>query len=58
MVARSCPNPTALQQEAYRLYCEFRPEVAQGAEGWGAKGILDLRKMQNMALQQLQGQKV
>jgi hypothetical protein len=34
--------PTALADEAYRLYEQFRPEVPEGAKGWGALGALDL----------------
>lgn len=56
LLARSCPNPTALQHEAYRLYTEFWPEVPEGTAGWGAKGILDLNKMARMTLKQLQPQ--
>jgi hypothetical protein len=27
---------------AYTLYEKFRPEIPEGVQGWGAKGILDL----------------
>jgi len=40
-VAR-CYSPAELSQAAYPLYEEFRPAVASGNRGWGAKGVLDL----------------
>ena len=32
----------ALNRVGFRLYERFRPEVPEGARGWGAKGVLDL----------------
>ena len=34
-----------LNRIGFRLYEKFRPEVPQGAEGWGARGILDLDRI-------------
>lgn len=31
-----------LEEEAYRLYEQFRPQIAGGKRGWGQKGELDL----------------
>lgn len=38
-----------LERTAYRLYEEFRPQVPEGEHGWGAKGVLDLEKVQRLA---------
>jgi hypothetical protein len=40
-LAHSVP-PKELGASAYRLYGKFAPKVAAGAQGWGAKGELDL----------------
>lgn len=40
-LAKSLP-PKELSKEAYALYGQFTPQVPKGAEGWGAKGELDL----------------
>lgn len=45
-LARSLP-PDELNRTGFRLYERFRPEVPAGAKGWGAKGILDLRRIEN-----------
>ena len=34
-----------LAAHAFRLYERFRPDVPAGERGWGAKGILDLRRI-------------
>lgn len=34
-----------LARQAFRMYEAFRPEIAPGAAGWGAKGELDLTKL-------------
>ena len=31
--------------EAYRLYERFRPNVPQGQQGWGKKGLLELDRL-------------
>jgi hypothetical protein len=38
-----------LAAEAYALYEEFRPAVPRGAKGWGAKGVLDLDAIRDLA---------
>lgn len=40
-LARAIP-PDRIGKEAYHLYEKFRPQVPEGPQGWGAKGILDL----------------
>ena len=35
-------KPDVLKRKAYRLYEDFRPNIPEGAKGWGAKGNLDL----------------
>ena len=45
-LARSLP-PEELNRVAFRLYEQFRPEVPAGVKGWGAKGVLDLSRIQN-----------
>ncbi len=47
-LARSLP-PERLAGEAFRLYERFRPEVPAGAGGWGAKGTLDLQRIESLA---------
>ncbi len=37
------PNThSAVFPQGFRLYEKFRPSVASGKAGWGAKGVLDL----------------
>ena len=38
-------RPGELAAEAFGLYEAFRPAVPEGVKGWGAKGMLDLRKI-------------
>jgi hypothetical protein len=47
-LARSYP-PKDLAAAAYPLYERFRPEVASGQTGWGAKGELDLDLIKRLA---------
>jgi len=47
-LARSLP-PKTLARDAYALYVKFRPSVPAGAGGWGATGVLDLRKIRALA---------
>jgi len=42
-------TPTDLAERAFGLYEKFRPEVASGTRGWGAKGTLDLDAMARLA---------
>lgn len=46
-LARSRP-PQRLALEAFRLYEQFRPSIPAGAQGWGAKGELDLAKLRRL----------
>ena len=47
-LANSMP-PDELNRRGFRLYEQFRPEVPAGAKGWGAKGVLDLDRIQGAA---------
>jgi hypothetical protein len=38
-----------LEQAAYDLYEQFRPDVEAGTRGWGAKGALDLERIRSLA---------
>ncbi|NBT35719.1 MAG: hypothetical protein EBT03_09315 [Betaproteobacteria bacterium] len=42
-------SPRELAKEAFRLYEEFRPVIPDGVKGWGAKSVLNLRKIRSMA---------
>jgi hypothetical protein len=42
-------EPEALAEECFRLYEEFRPGVPEGESGWGAKGTLSLKKIEQLA---------
>jgi hypothetical protein len=37
-----------LAREAFRLYERFRPAIPEGEAGWGAKGVLDLEKIESL----------
>src|SRR5262245_48624446 len=39
----------ALANKAFQLYEAFRPEIPEGESGWGAKGKLSLRKIQELS---------
>jgi hypothetical protein len=43
-LARAVPK-TELRQQARSLYESFRPEIPRGEAGWGAKGVLDSKKI-------------
>ena len=45
-LAASLP-PDELNRVGFRLYEKFRPEVPRGAEGWGAKGVLYIDRIQS-----------
>jgi len=47
-LAESLP-PEELNRGGFRLYEQFRPEVPPGARGWGAKGVLDLARIEAAA---------
>jgi hypothetical protein len=38
-------DPVELNRIGFRLYEKFRPEVAAGNEGWGAKAVLEIEKI-------------
>src|SRR5215510_9699608 len=42
-------TPRQLESKAYGLYERFRPEIPEGAKGWGAKGELDLDYITSLA---------
>ncbi len=46
-LAKSLP-PKELSKQAYALYGQFTPKVPSGAQGWGAKGELDLDKIRKL----------
>ena len=41
-------TPAELSQQAYPLYERFRPAVPAGKTGWGAKGVLDLDRLDRL----------
>jgi len=41
--------PDELEEQAYRLYVKFRPEIPAGKQGWGAKGQLDTDRIRSLA---------
>ncbi len=43
-LAQSVP-PAQLKEQAFHLYERFRSEVPSGESGWGAKGVLDVAKI-------------
>ena len=45
-LADSLP-PEELNRIGFRLYEHFRPEVPAGAAGWGKRGVLDLKQIEN-----------
>jgi hypothetical protein len=42
-------EPAELNRIGFTLYERFRPEVPEGAEGWGAKETLDIEKIRAAA---------
>ena len=44
-------TPAKLAVEAFHLYEAFRPSIPAGVTGWGKAGVLDLRKIENLATQ-------
>lgn len=42
-------KPDELEEKAFGLYEQFRPEIPRGVRGWGAKGVLDLAKVVALA---------
>lgn len=46
-LAASFP-PDELEQAAYGLYQQFRPEIPKGKKGWGVEGELDLERVRKL----------
>ncbi len=42
-------SPAQLETVAFSLYEKFRPEIPEGKKGWGAKGELDLDRIDSFA---------
>ena len=42
-------KPVELARTAYPLYERFRPEIPAGMRGWGARGELDLERIEDLA---------
>jgi len=42
-------RPRELSEQAFNLYEAFRPAIPEGVKGWGAKGVLDLRRIRSLA---------
>ncbi len=42
-------KPRELAERAYRLYEQFRSDIPGGQRGWGAKGELDLGRIEELA---------
>jgi hypothetical protein len=47
-LAKAFP-PKRLAAIGFTLYEQFRPEIPEGVRGWGARGVLDLRKVRALA---------
>lgn len=41
-------TPDELEEQAYDLYVEFRPQIPGGKQGWGAKGPLDTDRIRSL----------
>jgi hypothetical protein len=42
-------KPNELAQKGFGLYEQFRPNIPEGVQGWGAKGELDLGRISKLA---------
>ena len=42
-------TPDQLAAQAYALYEQFRPDVPEGRQGWGATGQLDLDHIRSLS---------
>ena len=47
-LASSFKEPADLAKQAYDLYSEFRPQIAQGQAGWGKPGLLDIQHIKTL----------
>jgi hypothetical protein len=45
----SSHSPTDLEQVAFSLYEEFRPQIPRGKKGWGQAGTLSLARIRSLA---------
>jgi hypothetical protein len=41
-------KPDELAQRGFGLYEQFRPQIPEGVQGWGAKGELDLELIRKL----------
>ena len=41
-------TPDDLAQRGFGLYEQFRPNIPEGVQGWGAKGELDLEQIRKL----------
>lgn len=48
-------EPVTLATRAFSLYEKFRPAIPQGVRGWGAKGELDLDRIEALAAEPSDG---
>jgi hypothetical protein len=44
-------EPDELAQRGFSLYEQFRPNIPEGVQGWGAKGELDLGRLSKLVAQ-------
>jgi hypothetical protein len=42
-------RPEQLEENAFKLYEKFRPAIPEGVTGWGAKGSLDIGRIESLA---------
>lgn len=42
-------SSTALETQAFSLYEKFRPQIPEGTQGWGAKGVLNVSAIRALA---------
>jgi hypothetical protein len=47
-------KPQELAHDAYRLYERFRPDIPEGAKGWGVKGDLELGLIERLAKERVE----
>ena len=45
-------EPDELAERGFSLYEQFRPQIPEGASGWGAKGELDLGAIRRLAVRE------
>lgn len=42
-------SPEEIGSKAYDLYEKFRPDIPDGSRGWGARGLLNLKYVKELA---------